>query len=98
MAKRWVIPDKYKNENFANFILNINDLNMEFRRIKEGWGSMEEWAHHYQLWESLGITLEGLLRFLSNKGCIEIKRKENLVRLHHDNLELLRTEIMRRII
>lgn len=96
MVKRWVIPDKYKNENFVSFIVYINDLDRKLMSIKDG-GSMEEMANYYQLWESHGISLEGLLRFLSNKGCIEIKRKENMVQLHHNNLELLRKEIQRRI-
>ena len=95
-TRKWRIANKYLSNDFADFILNINDLDRDAMPI-EGGGSLEEWAYHFQLKELYGITLEGLLRFFDNTGCVEVKRKENLVLLNHNVLELLRQEIIRRI-
>ena len=33
-TRRWKIPDKFINEDFANFILNTNDQNLNERPIE----------------------------------------------------------------
>jgi len=89
------IVGKYCCQELANFILNINDFAREFMPITGG-GSLEEWACHFDLPEQ-GITLKGLLRFLNDRCCIEINRKENLVRLRHDNLFKLHLKLSKKL-
>ncbi len=93
----WKIPDKFVNLEFADFLLNTNDLNVERRPIKDSYGSVQEWSEHYQLWESHGITLDALLKLLDEKGCAIINKKENYVQYHIGNIALLEAEIRTRI-
>jgi len=101
-TKKWKIPDKFINEVFANFILNINVLEvndkvMDERPIKNAFGSVDEWANHFQLWELHGIALEAILKLFSDKGCARIFKKENYIKYHHQNMAYLETEIRARI-
>lgn len=101
-TRRWKILDKFLNEDFANFILNINVLKalgkmVDKRPIKNAFGSIEEWANHFQLWELHGIDLDAILKLFSEKGCAKIFRKENYIQYHHQNMAYLETEIRARI-
>lgn len=96
-TKRWKIPDKFINEDFANFLLNMNDLNRNERPIKDAFGSIEEWANHFQLWESHGIDLDDILELFKGKGCAKIFQKENYIQYYHQNMAYLETEIRARI-
>ena len=102
-TKRWKIPDKFINNEFANFILNINVLAVsgkvvDKRPIKDAFGSVDEWANHFQLWELHGIDLDAILKLFSKKGCAKIFKKENYIQYHHQNMAYLETEIRARII
>jgi len=84
------ISRKYLNDEFASLILNLayRSLEREYMAIRGG-GSLEEWAYYFGLEELREITLESLLRFLKNRGCIEVERKENRIRLKEDLFSLL---------
>jgi len=94
---KWKIPCKYQSADFVNFLLNTNSFDRDFRLIRDGFGSLEEWAHYYELPESHGITLEELLHFLADNCCIQIMLEENLIRLNNRNLALLELKIRKRI-
>ena len=99
--KKWKIPDKFINPEFADFILNINVLEfngkmMDKRPISESFGSLGEWATHFQLWELHGIHLDSILKLFSEKGCGKIFVKENYFQYHHQNLAYLEEEIRAR--
>lgn len=101
-TKKWKIPDKFINIDFVNFIENINVLKaqgkvVDKRPIKNAFGSIEEWANHFQLWELHGIDLDAILKLFSEKGCAKIFRKENYIQYHHQNIVYLQTEISARI-
>jgi hypothetical protein len=101
-TKRWRIPDKFINEDFANFLLNINvlsenDVYRDERPIKDAFGSVDEWADHFQLWDLHGIDLDAILKLLSDKGCARIFKKENYIKYHHQNMAYLEAEIRARI-
>jgi hypothetical protein len=101
-TKRWKIPAKFLNDDFANFILNINVLEengkvRDNRPIKDAFGSVQEWADHFQLWESHGVDLDAILHLLSDKGCVKIFKKENYVKYHHQNMAYLEAEIRARV-
>ena len=95
-TKLWKIPDKFINEDFANFILNINDLDRELILI-EGGGSLQEWADYFQLRELHGIDTNAILKLFDDKGCAKINKKENNFEYHHQNMAYLETEIRARI-
>ena len=95
-TKKWKIPDKFVNSDFADFLLNINDLDREAMPITGG-GSLQEWADHYQLWESHGIDSDAILKLFDDKGCAKIYKKENYFQYHHQNMAYLETEIRARI-
>jgi hypothetical protein len=100
-TKRWKIPDKFINPEFADFIQNINVLKLngkvvDKRPIKESFGSLEEWANYFQLWELHGIDLDSILKLFGEKGCGKIFIKENCFQYHHQNLAYLEEEIRAR--
>lgn len=101
-TKRWKIPDKFINKDFADFIENINVLEalgkvVDKRPIKNAFGSVEEWANHFQLWELHGIDLDDLLKLFREKGCAKIFKKKNYIQYHHQNMAYLEAEIRARI-
>ena len=101
-TRRWKIPDKFINGDFADFILNINVLEendkvRDTRPIKNAYGSVEEWANHFQLWELHGIDLNAILKLFSEKGCVKVFKKENYIKYHHQNMAYLEKEIRARI-
>lgn len=101
-TKKWKIPEKFINNDFANFILNINVLEennvvRDTRPIKDAFGSVDEWANHYQLWESHGIDLDSILKLFRDKGCAVVFRHENYIQYHHQNMAYLEAEIRARI-
>ena len=67
------------------------------RPIKNAFGSVDEWANHFQLWDLQGIDLEDILKLFSNKGCAKIFKKENYIKYHHQNMMYLETEIRARM-
>jgi hypothetical protein len=95
-TKKWDIPDKFINSDFADFLLNVNDLDRDMIPITGG-GSLQEWADHYQLWESHGIDLDAIVKLLDDKGCGKINKKENHFQYHHQNITYLEMEIRARI-
>jgi len=97
-TKRWKIPDKFINEDFSTFILNINVLEdcgkyVDTRPIRDAFGSIDEWANHFQLWDLHGIDTDSIVKLFSDKGCAKIIKKDNYIQYHHQNLEYLRLEI-----
>lgn len=96
-TKRWKIPDKFINGEFADFIYNINDLGKDERPIKDSYGSLEEWTNHYQLLELHGSDLGDILKLFNEKGCVKIVKKENYIQYHHQNMSYLEMEIRARI-
>jgi hypothetical protein len=100
-TKKWKIPDKFINAGFADFLNNTFPLE-EGKKERDtiaitGFASVKEYADHFQLQENYGITLDAILKLLDDKGCIEINKKENRLKYHHQNIEYLRVEIMARI-
>lgn len=95
-TKRWKIPDKFVNSDFADFLLNTNELDRDARPITGG-GSVQEWANYYQLWELHGIDLDAILELLDEKGCAKINKKENYIQYHHQCSAYLEAEIRARI-
>lgn len=86
------IPEKYLNYDFLNFVINtfpleVNGMKITVKPIRNRFGSLEEWSYHFQLEEFHGITLQALIKFLYDKGCITtIDRKENVVHYHQQNI------------
>lgn len=95
-TKNWKIADKFINDDFANFILNINDLDVYKRPINDAYGSIQEWADHFQLQEIHGIYLDDILKLFEDKGCVKIFKRDNYVNFHHQNMVYLETEIRAR--
>ena len=101
-TRKWRIPDKFLNWDFADFLNNTFPLevgNCERNLIEiNGFGSVNEWANHYQLKEMHGITLDSALKLLDDKGCIiELNKKENIIQYHHQNIAYMLMEIWGRL-
>jgi hypothetical protein len=101
-TRRWRIADKFINDDFTNFLLNAFPLELNAIEVDRthltGFGSIQEYANHFQLQDLHGITLDAIIKLLDDKDCIlEISRKENRLQYHHQNIEYLRVEIMARI-
>lgn len=67
------------------------------RPIKDAFGSLDEWANHFQLWESHGIDLDSILKLFSDKGCAKVFKKQNYIQYHSQNLAYLQAEIKARM-
>ena len=91
-TRKWKIPDKFVNSDFADFLLNINELDREAMPIIGG-GSLQEWADHYQL---CGIDVDAILKLFDDKGCAKINKEENYCQYHHQNMTYLEAEIRAR--
>jgi hypothetical protein len=101
-VKRWRIPDKYLNDDFVDFILKINAIEVNGKYIDEmkiyyTKGSLQEWVTVYKLSDKYGITVEDILRLFDNKGCALIHRQENYITYHQSNLASLREEIQAKL-
>jgi hypothetical protein len=99
---KWDIPSVFINYEFSNFLNNTFPLaecgvERDVRAIT-GFGSVDEWADHYELYYGHGITLDAILKLLKEKDCLlEVNKKENYLKYHHQNVEYLRVEIEARI-
>ena len=101
-TKKWKIPEKFVNIEFVNFLMNINVLEICGKKIdkipiKDAFGSVDEWANEFQLWELHGIDLDSILKLFSYKGCAKVSRKDNYIQHHPQNIMYLQKEIEARI-
>lgn len=79
------IPKKFICNEFADFIHNINDLGRDTRPIS-GYGSIQEWADHYQLLTNQGIDLNAILKLFKDTGCAVINEEANNIQYYHQQL------------
>jgi hypothetical protein len=101
-TRNWEIPEKFINNDFADYISNTNVLEengivRDTRPIKGCYGSMQEWADHFQLMELHEIDLDSILKLLEDKGCVKIDEKNNVLQYYHQNMAYLEAEIRARI-
>jgi hypothetical protein len=102
LTRKWRIPNKFLNRNFADFLNNTFPLevgNREKNQIEiTGDGSVAEYVFYFQLEEIHGITLDSVLKLLNDKGCIiKLNKKENIIQYHHQNIAYLQGEIQGRL-
>jgi len=101
-TRNWKIPEKFLNLDFVNFLANINVIEVCGKKIdkipiKDAFGSIDEWANHFQLWEIHGIDLDSILKLFSDKGCAKISKRDNYIQHHIQNIMYLQKEIEARI-
>ena len=101
-TKRWKIPEKFINIEFTNFLCNINVLELNNKYIdtipiKNDADCIVAYINRFRLWELHGIDLHRILNLLRDTGCAIIKKKDNYIKYHHQNLEYLMNEINARI-
>ena len=92
-TRRWKIPDKFINKEFAIFILNVNDLLVN----EISFENIVGYANNFRLQELHGIDLDDILKLFRDKGCAKIFKKDNYIQYHHQNLLYLEAEIRARI-
>jgi len=60
-------------------------------------GVLEEYFHHFQLQEMHRISFDDVFRFLCRTCCIGVLKDEKVVRLNHERLASLETEVRKRV-
>jgi hypothetical protein len=96
------LPSKFISGDFVSFLSFLLPLDetekIEKRRSIKGEGSLQELASDYQLLILHSIDLEDILRLLEEKGCADIRKEENYIQYHTQDIVLLMEEIRARIV